>query len=255
MRSLPPKLCPRSRHLQEMQYFTRFGYASCLENHLWCDRRPCRFVHLVFVLLGTGVWWHCAGIFYGLVWVVSVQQEFVLPECMDCTTEGFLRAYRPHSNMLCDCRPIRMFNRSRNLVSAGKKTHDFFTDPKNFKLGQQYLKIFIAYLQVLGSFIVFDVKWPLAVASCISWVHTVSSMIQIDILEIPGLACPWASYSYQTKFHVKMATPLIVSAMLAMPVGLHAHDTNIYLNIHTVMSIVCGQYHCSVYVQRVDMSV
>ena len=42
-------------------------------------------------------------------------------------------------------------------------------------------------------------------------------MIKIDLLEVPGLACPWASYSYETKFHVRMAAPLIVSVMLAVP--------------------------------------
>jgi hypothetical protein len=72
--------------------------------------------------------------------------------------------------------------------------------------------------QVLGSFIIFEITWPGAVLSGIDFLKSVGDFIQIDLLEIPGLACPWASYSYETKFHVSMATPLVISVMLIMPV-------------------------------------
>jgi hypothetical protein len=72
--------------------------------------------------------------------------------------------------------------------------------------------------QVLGSFIIFEITWPGVVLSGIAFLKNVGDFIQIDLLEIPGLACPWASYSYETKFHVSMATPLVISVMLMMPV-------------------------------------
>jgi hypothetical protein len=72
--------------------------------------------------------------------------------------------------------------------------------------------------QVLGSFIMFEITWPGVVFSCIEFLKNASDFIQIDLLEIPGLACPWASYSYETKFHVSMATPLVISVMLIIPV-------------------------------------
>ena len=72
--------------------------------------------------------------------------------------------------------------------------------------------------QVLGSFIIFEITWPDVVLSGIEFLKNAGDFIQIDLLEIPGLACPWASYSYETKFHVSMATPLVVSVMLSMPV-------------------------------------
>jgi hypothetical protein len=72
--------------------------------------------------------------------------------------------------------------------------------------------------QVLGSFVLFQVEWPQLVLSGIIWLKTVSEMIKIDLFEVPGLACLWTSYSYEIKFHVRMATPLIISIMLAVPV-------------------------------------
>ena len=72
--------------------------------------------------------------------------------------------------------------------------------------------------QVLGSFIIFEITWPDVVLSGIEFLKNAGDFIQIDLLEIPGLACPWASYSYETKFHVSMATPLVISVMLMMPV-------------------------------------
>jgi hypothetical protein len=72
--------------------------------------------------------------------------------------------------------------------------------------------------QVLGSFIIFEITWPGVVLSFIEFLKNAGDFIQIDLLEVPGLACPWASYSYETKFHVSMATPLVISVLLMMPV-------------------------------------
>ena len=72
--------------------------------------------------------------------------------------------------------------------------------------------------QVMGSFIIFEITWPDVVLSGIEFLKSAGDFIQIDLLEIPGLACPWAAYSYETKFHVSMATPLVISVMLSMPV-------------------------------------
>ena len=215
---MPRKLRARSWYLQGMQYFARPSKASCLENNFRRRWRPCNVDLLVFSVLGTRLWGHCARLFPCLVWLVSSQK------CLNDAFENY-EHFLTCFVSLSWSRPIRMFNRSRKLVDAGEnlmqkqeEAREFFSNPNNFKLGQQYLKIFIAYLQVFGSFMAFDVQWPAAVISCISWVRTVSSTIEIDLLELPGLACPWTSYSYETKFHVKMAIPLIVSVMLAVPV-------------------------------------
>ena len=109
-----------------------------------------------------------------------------------------------------------MFRKSKKIVDTGnqlvgqtKKAHKFLSDPQNLKLLQQYLKILIAYLQVIGSFIIFKVKWPGSLQSCISWVQTVSGMIKIDLLEFPGLACPCGSPKL-----VQMISNLVLSLFL-----------------------------------------
>jgi len=98
-----------------------------------------------------------------------------------------------------------------------KKVQSFFSNAKNIKLFQQYLKVFIAYMQVLGSFVAFKVKWPGSLGSAIGWVLNISAVIKFDFMELPGLACLWASYSYSYKYYIKMATPLFVALMLGLP--------------------------------------
>jgi hypothetical protein len=116
-----------------------------------------------------------------------------------------------------------MFNRSKALVSRGKalakstkRAKEFFSNPKNLKLFQQYLKVFIAYgqvndaasptvlcfvpallaphasgmhfplmcaaadlgHQVLGSFVGFKVEWPVALGKTIGWVMNVSTLLK-----------------------------------------------------------------------------
>ena len=130
--------------------------------------------------------------------------------------------------------PIRMYKKAKvcqekgeKLVKTGKKVHVFLTDPKNWKLFQQYAKIFISYIQVLGSFTSFKVQWPDFLGNCITWVQEVSSTIKVDLLTLPRLACVWATFGYENKFYVTMALPLVVDVLLVLPV--------LYVRIRPVM--------------------
>ena len=121
--------------------------------------------------------------------------------------------------------PIRMYKKAKfcrekgsKLVKSGKKLHGFLRDPKNRKLFQQYAKILISYLQVLGSFTSFKVKWPNFLGIGIMWVQNVSSMIKVDLLALPRLACVWATFGYENKFYVTMALPLVVDVLLVLPI-------------------------------------
>jgi len=65
--------------------------------------------------------------------------------------------------------PMRIFNRlsklrarSKKAIKKAKSFQKFFSNPKNVKLFQQYLKVFIAYCQVLGSFVTFKVVYACA---------------------------------------------------------------------------------------------
>jgi hypothetical protein len=46
------------------------------------------------------------------------------------------------------------------LSEKKQQVQDFFSDPKNLKLLQQYAKILIGYMQVVGSFMTFKVSLP-----------------------------------------------------------------------------------------------
>jgi hypothetical protein len=37
------------------------------------------------------------------------------------------------------------------------------------------------------------------------------------LIELPGLACIWASYSYTFKTYIKLATPIVVAILMALP--------------------------------------
>ena len=46
----------------------------------------------------------------------------------------------------------------------------------------------------------------------------ICSLLKIDVVSFPGFGCVWQGYDFATKFYIKMAIPLVVSALLMMPV-------------------------------------
>ena len=78
---------------------------------------------------------------------------------------------------------------------------------------------YVRLTRACGSFVAFKVEWPSPVGACISWIMDLSTLIKFDFMEFPSLACIWASYSYTHKTYVKLATPIVVGLLLAIPVG------------------------------------
>jgi len=119
--------------------------------------------------------------------------------------------------------PIRAFKRARSLRKKTKalqeKTRElqsFVSNPKNLRIFQQYIKILIAYIQVTASFIVFT--WPPILTLVFDSMWIIASFVNIDILDIPKLNCVWMDYSFETKYHLRMALPLVVIVLLTLPV-------------------------------------
>ena len=46
-----------------------------------------------------------------------------------------------------------------------------------------------------------------------------ADLIKIDLLELPNLACTWASVSYEHKTYFKLIFPLFVIVMMSIPVA------------------------------------
>jgi len=56
-----------------------------------------------------------------------------------------------------------------------------------------HLKIIVSYVQVLGSFVSFNVEWP---AGLTALMNDVSSLMQFNVIELPKMACLWAGISF-----------------------------------------------------------
>jgi hypothetical protein len=64
---------------------------------------------------------------------------------------------------------------------------------------------------VLGSFIIFKITWPDVVLSGIGFLKSAGDLIQIDLLEIPGLACKGAAGA-----HLPLSLSLSLSVSLSL---------------------------------------
>jgi hypothetical protein len=81
----------------------------------------------------------------------------------------------------------------------------------------QYFKIFVSFFQVISSFLTFQVKWPITFLNAMMWLK---ATINFSVLSLPGVSCLWKTLSYRRKLLVYTLSPLILTAMLALPVGI-----------------------------------
>ena len=104
-------------------------------------------------------------------------------------------------------------NASKAINSAGVKMRGFYIFISKLKF-TQYLKIFISYFQVLGSFVVLHVKWPQLMVSMMVWFK---GTFNFAILELPGVSCLWAGISFKAKLLVYTLLPISVGILLYLP--------------------------------------
>jgi hypothetical protein len=81
----------------------------------------------------------------------------------------------------------------------------------------QYFKIFVGFFQVTSSFLTFQVKWPGTFLNAMMWLK---ATINFSVLSLPGVSCLWKSISYRSKLLFYTLSPLILVALLALPVGI-----------------------------------
>jgi hypothetical protein len=79
----------------------------------------------------------------------------------------------------------------------------------------QYLKIFISYLQVISSFLGFQVTWPSSIVHLMLWCKVT---FNFSILSLPGVSCLWKELGYNSKLMTYTLVPLVLGIMLFMPV-------------------------------------
>ena len=80
----------------------------------------------------------------------------------------------------------------------------------------QHLKIFISFVQVLGSFVTLQVDWP---PMLIKFMQEMGSAFQFNIIQLPKLSCLWAGVDFQQTLIFTTLGPLVMTALLGIPLG------------------------------------
>jgi len=134
---------------------------------------------------------------------------------------------------------------------------------------QQFGKVYLSFFQILGSFGMFGIEWPPLFASTINWLK---ATLGFDLLKLPSVSCLWHSVNFQTYLHTYTLAPLVLIAMLALPLlaawfwGLHvtavgrnreAYDrfwTNLmfsFFTLYPALSIsTMSVFNCDQYIGR-----
>ena len=92
----------------------------------------------------------------------------------------------------------------------------------------QFLKIFVTYAQILGSFTMFSIKWP---DIAMSMLTSLKGIFKFELLQMPGMSCILQGYSaFDQTLHLYTIAPLLFLVALFLPVpvallrGFHMSD-------------------------------
>jgi hypothetical protein len=78
-----------------------------------------------------------------------------------------------------------------------------------------YVKVLVSYLQVISTFVGFQVPWPSSLSSAMMWCKVT---FNFRILSLPGVSCLWKGMEHNTKLMIYTLVPLGLGFMLWMPV-------------------------------------
>jgi hypothetical protein len=81
--------------------------------------------------------------------------------------------------------------------------------------GPQYLKILLAYMQVLGSFTMFSVEWP---PELLFLLVGIKGVIKLDIFSFTSFACLGTGVRFESKVVAYTLVPLCITVLIYFPV-------------------------------------
>ena len=81
--------------------------------------------------------------------------------------------------------------------------------------GPQYLKILLAYMQVLGAFTMFSVEWP---PQLLFIIVGIKGLIKLDIFSFSAFACLGTGVGFQSKVIAYTLAPLCITVLIFCPV-------------------------------------
>ena len=100
-----------------------------------------------------------------------------------------------------------------NLGWIGKKARECQIWLR-FNHAPEFFKIFLTYVQILGSFTMFSVDWPPALLKIIV---LCKGIFKFDVLQLPGISCMWAGISFTAYLQTYTVVPLACCGGLALP--------------------------------------
>ena len=77
-----------------------------------------------------------------------------------------------------------------------------------------HLKIIIGYVQVLGSFVTFNVEWPEGLTTLM---NDVGGIMQFNVIELPKMSCLWAGMSFDLNLIMTTGAPIVIAILFGVP--------------------------------------
>ena len=81
--------------------------------------------------------------------------------------------------------------------------------------GGQFVKIYVTFLQILGSFDMFDITWPPLFTAIITWIK---GTFKFDVMRVPVLSCLWSGVTFMASLRTYTLAPIGLIMLLALPV-------------------------------------
>merc|ERR1719174_1258730 len=71
--------------------------------------------------------------------------------------------------------------------------------------GGQFVKIYVTFLQILGSFDMFDITWPPLFTAIITWIK---GTFKFDVMRVPALSCLWSGVTFMASLRTYTLSPI-----------------------------------------------
>jgi hypothetical protein len=180
------------------------------------ELRPLRILSImVGAILVSLLWWSlcCRPVVPEGDWIIAslLQGVITVMSSFMC----FKDAQGDGADVASECSDLMSsFNEVLTWIIDKVKTANAFWKENNVG---QFVKIYVTFLQILGSFSIYSITWPEGFTSAINWVK---GTFKFDVVKLPMLSCLWAGVSFEMTLRTYTLGPLIILGFLMLPIGL-----------------------------------
>jgi len=108
---------------------------------------------------------------------------------------------------------LKVVTRSFSFITSALESFSELADELRLS---QHFKIIVSFVQILGSFVSFQVEWPPALTQFMS---DIGGLVQFNVVELPKLSCLWAGVDFWSTLLATTAGPIVVFILFALPLG------------------------------------